>query len=359
MKHPHNYLIIMAGGIGSRFWPFSRNYFPKQFQDILDTGKTLLQQTAQRFKPLCPEENIFIVTNKKYAGLVKHQLPFLSDEQILLEPIMRNTAPCIAYAAYKIREKDPEANIIISPSDHLIIDTYSFIEQIEIALKDSRYQDKIITLGIKPTRPDTGYGYIQTETRQYDTIKKVKLFTEKPNAQLAEAFLESGDFLWNAGIFIANVQTLTHAFEKYQCDIADAFEEMRTAFYTTSEPVLLKKAYSHCHPISIDYGIMEKADNVYVVPCDCGWSDLGTWKSLYEVMPKDKNKNVVSGNIIAHETTNCIVKTPKDRLVVLQGLDNMIIAEHDNVLLICKKDEEQRIKNFREEAQTKKGEKFC
>lgn len=359
MKNNNQYVVIMAGGIGSRFWPFSRQHYPKQFQDVLGVGKTLIQQTSQRFSALCPPENYFVVTNAAYYELVKHQLPHLSDDQILLEPTAKNTAPCIAYAAYKIRERNPNANIIVTPSDHLILDSYAFMEKLKIALDTTQWSSKIITLGIEPTRPDTGYGYIQIEERQYDEVKKVKMFTEKPNQALAEAFIESGDFYWNAGIFVWNVQTVISSFEEHQPDMAEAFEDITADFYTERENESVQAAYSRFHGISIDYGIMEKSKNVYVVPCDCGWSDLGTWKSLHETLPKDKNQNAIQGNVLAYEgVKNCIIKTPKDRLVVVKGLENFIVAEYNNVLLICPKDEEQRIKHFLEDAKNKKGEKF-
>jgi len=358
MQDPNTHLIIMAGGIGSRFWPFSRRNYPKQFQDILGTGKTLLQQTVRRFEPVCKPENMYIVTNQDYKELVKEQLPDFLEDQILLEPFLRNTAPCIAYASYKIKSKNPEANIIVTPSDHVILDTYSFIDKLTVAIDAAKWSDKIITLGIKPTRPDTGYGYIQSEENQKGNVKKVRLFTEKPNLEMAKSFLDSGDFVWNAGIFIWNAQTITQAFDKYLNDISEAFEEMKGDFYTQNEAKSVEKAYSQFHGISIDYGIMEKADNVYVVQCDCGWSDLGTWKSLHEQAKKDKDKNVITGDVMAYDTKNSIIKTSKDRLTVVQGLDNFIVAEYDNVLLVCHKDQEQRIKDFLETVKKTKNEKY-
>lgn len=360
MQNPNTHLIIMAGGIGSRFWPFSRRNYPKQFQDILGTGKSLLQQTVKRFEPVCKQENMYIVTNQDYKDLVKEQLPNFSDDQILLEPFLRNTAPCIAYASYKIKSKNPEANVIVTPSDHVILDTYSFIDKLNVAIDAAKYSDKIVTLGITPTRPDTGYGYIQSEESKKGKghVKKVRLFTEKPNLEMAKSFLESGDFVWNAGIFIWNVQTIASAFDKYLSDISEAFEEMKGDFYTENETKSLEKAYSQFHGISIDYGIMEKADNVYVVPCDCGWSDLGTWKSLHEQAKKDSNKNVITGNVMAYDTKNSIIKISEDRLAVVQGLNNFIVAEYDGVMLICHKDQEQRIKDFLETVKKTKDEKY-
>ncbi|MEN7550281.1 sugar phosphate nucleotidyltransferase [Rapidithrix thailandica] len=357
----NNYVVIMAGGIGSRFWPFSRQNHPKQFQDILGTGKTLIQQTTDRFKEVCSQENIYIVTNDIYYDLVKEQLPFIPDEQILLEPIMRNTAPCIAYACYKIAAKNPNANIVISPADHIILKEGEFTRAVTTVLDETaKNQDILATLGIQPSRPDTGYGYIQVLFNQpMGALSKVKTFTEKPKLELAQAFMESGDFVWNAGIFIWHVQAILKAFKKHLPSIGDLFEKISHHYYTEQEKETIKETYYMCKNISIDYGIMEKAkDEVYVLPCDLGWSDLGTWKSLFELSEKNEHQNVLHGNVLAYDTTNCIIKTPSDRLVVVQGLSNYIVAEKDNVLLICNKDEEQRIKQYLTEAKEKKGKEF-
>jgi mannose-1-phosphate guanylyltransferase len=342
-----NYLIIMAGGVGSRFWPFSRKNFPKQFQDILGLGSSLLQQTVKRFEGVCPKENIFIVTHKDYADLVKEQLPFMKDAQILLEPMMRNTAPCIAYASYKIAQKNPKANLIVSPADHLILQEDDFRKDIFTALELTSKKNVLATLGIKPTRPDTGYGYIQVlQDVQLEGLQKVKTFTEKPKLEQAKLFLESGDFVWNSGIFVWNVQTILRAFENLLPEVAEPIKEVSQFFYTQAEEQAIKNAYFQCKNISIDYGIMEKSEEVYVRLSHFSWSDLGTWKSLYEQAKKDKNDNVILGKALIYETKDTIIKTPKDRLVVVQGLDNYIVAEYDNVLLICQKDQEQRIKEF-------------
>lgn len=354
----HNYAIIMAGGIGSRFWPFSRVKNPKQFHDVLGTGKTLLQQTANRFSNVCPDENIFIVTNKDYVGLVKEQLPFLSDSQILAEPIGRNTAPCIGYACYKIYQKDPKANVVVAPSDHVIMKEHEFEERIKEALKETSENDILITLGIKPSRPDTGYGYIQYHEDNKPGIKKVKTFTEKPVLELAKKFIESGDFVWNAGIFIWNVNSIIKSIRQFLPEMAETFEEGVGKYWTPVEDQFIAKAYSQCKNISIDYGIMEKADNVYVMLSDFGWSDLGTWKSLYDLMEKNGDSNVVQGNIMTYNTKNCIIKTPQEKLVVVHGLEDFIVAEYDNVLMICKKEDEQKVKDFVADAKTKKGEKY-
>ncbi|WP_025765208.1 mannose-1-phosphate guanylyltransferase [Dyadobacter tibetensis] len=345
----NTFVIIMAGGVGSRFWPFSRTSFPKQFHDVLGTGRTLLQQTADRFEGVCPQENIYIVTSQEYKGLITEQLPFLSEEQILLEPHRRNTAPCIAYACYKIARKNPEANIVVAPADHIILKEETFKDTIRVALGATRSQDILITLGIQPTRPDTGYGYIQYIPDKL-TVKKVKSFTEKPQHDLAVQFLESGDFVWNAGIFVWNVASFKKALKTYQPEIAEIFEEGTPHYYQPSEAKFIGKAYQHCGSISIDNGIMEKADNVHVVLSSFGWSDLGTWKSLYELSEKDERQNVIDGQTLLYNTTNSIIKTPKDKLVVVNGLDGFIVAEYDGVLLICKKDDEQKVKEFVNEA---------
>lgn len=344
-----SYVIIMAGGVGTRFWPFSRTDFPKQFHDVLGTGRTLLQQTVERFDGVCPIENIYIVTSQEYKDIVKEQIPALTDDQILLEPNRRNTAPCIAYACYKIASKNPNANVVVAPADHIILKEENFRDTISIALGATRNEDILVTLGIQPSRPDTGYGYIQYIPDKM-TVKKVKSFTEKPHLELALQFLDSGDFVWNAGIFVWNVNAFKKALKAYQPNIAEIFEGGDGHYYLETEDGFVQRAYQHCGSISIDNGIMEKAENVHVVLSNFGWSDLGTWKSLYEVSEKDANLNVTDGNLILHNTTNSIIKTPKDKLVVVNGLDGFIVAEYDGVLLICKKEDEQKVKEFVAEA---------
>jgi len=351
----NNYVIIMAGGAGTRFWPFSRSNYPKQFHDVLGTGRTLLQQTADRFAKVCPPENVYVVTSTEYRDTVQAQLPQLTPQQILLEPVRRNTAPCIAYACYKIGLKNPDANLVVAPADHIILKEEEFVKTIETALAATAKEDILVTLGIKPSRPDTGYGYIQYLPGR-KTIKKVKTFTEKPYLELARQFLESGDYVWNAGIFVWNVKAITRNFETHLGDMAELFEDGENAYYTDGEEAFIKKVYSLCKNVSIDIGVMEKAGEVYVVLSDFGWSDLGTWKSLYDISPKDENGNVLDGNTMTYETKDCIVKTPKDRLVVTYGLEGFIVAEYDNVLLICKKDEEQRVRDFVADAKNKGAE---
>ncbi|QHV95510.1 mannose-1-phosphate guanylyltransferase [Spirosoma endbachense] len=347
----HTYVIIMAGGVGTRFWPFSRTSYPKQFHDVLGTGRTLLQQTADRFNGVCPPENIFIVTSSLYKDLCQQQLPQLTDDQVLCEPIARNTAPCIAYACYKIAQHDPEANIIVAPADHIILKEEEFQRTILTALEATKNQNILVTLGIQPSRPDTGYGYIQyiPEPDQANSKQhplKVKTFTEKPHLELAQQFVESGEFVWNAGIFVWNVQSIIKSFEKYLPEVAEIFDEGKEDYYTESEAAFIDKAYSLTKSISIDNGIMEKAENVFVVLSDFGWSDLGTWKSLYEVSDKNDDFNVIDGHVLLYDTKNCIIKTPKDRLVAINGLDGFIVAEYDNVLMICRKEDEQKVKAF-------------
>jgi len=353
----------MAGGVGSRFWPLSRMNKPKQFLDILGTGRTLLQMTFDRFKNICPTENIYIVTSSNYINTIKEQLPELNEEQILLEPVRRNTAPCIAYANYKILKKNPSANIITAPSDHLILKESIFTKVIMEGLEFVSKNDALLTLGIKPSRPETGYGYIQvngnkniSENRK---IFKVKTFTEKPNKELAKVFCESGEFFWNAGIFIWSLKSINKAFENYIPEINSLFKDGLDSYNTPQESEYIANAYSKCQNISIDYGVMEKADNVFVYSSDFGWADLGTWGSLYENSTTDANKNSILGDkVFTFESENCIINMPKDKLVVLQGLNNYIVVESDNILLVCKKDDEQEIKQYVNEIKLKLGEKY-
>jgi len=347
----------MAGGVGTRFWPFSRTANPKQFHDVLGTGKTLLQQTAERFEGICTPDRIYVVTSTEYRDLVQEQLPFLTDDQVLLEPVRRNTAPCIGYACYKIASRDPEANIVVAPADHIILKEEAFRERIRTALAATAQSDVLVTLGIRPSRPDTGYGYIQYVTDSDTEVKKVKTFTEKPHLELAQQFIDSGEFVWNAGIFVWNARAICRAFEKHLPEMAELFGEGNALYYSDTEQAFINRAYTQCRSISIDNGVMEKADNVYVVLSEFGWSDLGTWKSLYEVSPKDDQANVVDGRVMLYETRDCIIKTPKDRLVVVNGLDGYIVAEYDNVLLICRKEQEQKVKDFVADAR-EKGAQF-
>jgi len=358
----NNYCVIMAGGIGSRFWPLSRTKKPKQFLDILGTGRTLIQQTFDRFVQIVPVENIYIVTNEEYGDIVAKQLPELNPGQILLEPMRRNTAACIAYANYKIREIDPDANIIVAPSDHLITKENEFLDVIKKGLDFVSKNDALLTLGIQPSRPETGYGYIQISGDKEnivvnESMRKVKTFTEKPDLKMATLFLESGDFFWNSGIFFWSLKSIFSAFEKYQIEIDSLFKEGIGLYNTMQEHEFISSTYPKCKNISIDYGVMEKADNVHVLCADFGWSDLGTWGSLYDMSKKDKNSNAVQGkNIFTYDSKNCIINLPNDKLAVIQGLDNYIIVDSDNILLICRKEDEQKIKQFVNDVKLEKGE---
>ena len=346
----NNYAVIMAGGIGSRFWPISTEDCPKQFLDILNTGETLIQKTFKRLQKICINENIFIVTNKKYIDLCKNQLPNLNSKNILCEPMMRNTAPCIAYATFKIENLNKDANILVAASDHLIEDEEEFIKIVNDSLEITRSNDVLLTLGIKPLWPDTGYGYIQytdEKLNSYQNISKVKTFTEKPNQDLALSFIDSGDFLWNSGMFVWSAKSINIAFRKHLRDIYDIFEEGKQFYNTNDESKYIERVFGLCKNISIDYAIMEKANNVYVYPASFGWTDLGTWGSLYKKLSLDKNENTITGkNVITYDCNNNIVKMPNEKVVVLQGLEGYIIVEKDDVLLVCKKEEEQQIKKF-------------
>ena len=362
-KMNHNYCIIMAGGVGTRFWPMSRTLRPKQFIDILGTGKTLIQQTFQRFMGICPPENVYVVTHELYKEIVLKQLPELTEDQVLLEPHRRNTAPCIAYAARKIFSKDPQANLVVAPSDHLILKENIFKEKIETALKAARENDWLITLGIKPSRPDTGYGYIQylrgSEKPQYTGLRKVSTFTEKPSYERALTFLESGDYLWNSGIFIWTAENILKAFDAYLPEVGDLFKSGGGIYFTPAEPGFIQNALGVCKSISIDYGIMEKADNVFVIESDFGWSDLGTWGSLHDIRQKDENGNAISGNnVMTYDSGNCIIVMPEDKLVVLQGLDDYIVVENDDILLVCRKKDEQQIRQIVSDVEEQKGREY-
>jgi len=356
----HNYVAIMAGGIGSRFWPMSRTNFPKQFLDILNTGKTLIQSTYERFASFIPVENIFVVTSNEYVNIVKKQLPDIPMQNILGEPSRKNTAPCIAYISFKLHQLDPKASLIVAPADHIILDTTAFTKVSLEALAFVNKHNAFITLGIKPTYANTGYGYIQYEQHGVtDNVYKVKTFTEKPNLELAKTFIASGEFLWNAGIFVWQVKNIITAFEKYLPEMYDVFFAEKERFNTPDENNALNEIYPQCPSLSIDFGIMEKADNVYLIPSSFGWSDLGTWNSAYENLEKDYLANAVAGeNVIVIDATKCVVHAPHNKLVMLQGLDDFIIVDTEDVLLICKKEKEQEIKEYVAEVKRNKGEKF-
>ncbi len=358
-----HYVVIMAGGVGERFWPMSRESRPKQFIDILGTGQSLIQQTFDRFRKVCSTENIFVVTNKRYKRLVQDQLPELPENNLVCEPARKNTAPCIAYAAYKIHDLNPRAKMVVAPSDHIILKEDVFLDIIASALQEAGKENRLITLGITPSRPDTGYGYIQFKedgsSPADERLKKVKTFTEKPDKELALSFLESGDFLWNSGIFVWSCETIMGAFEQYQPEISFVFREAVGKYNTPEEQGYMDVAYTSCKSISIDYAIMEKSDNVYVYVSDLGWSDLGTWGSLFEARPKDDNNNAVMGrNAMLYDSKNCVINIPEEKLVVIQGLDDYIVSEADNALLICKRSQEQQIRKFVNDIKIKKGGGF-
>lgn len=384
----NNYCVIMAGGVGSRFWPFSRNQKPKQFLDFFGTGRSLLQMTIDRFRPIVPIENILIVTNVLYRDQVLEQIPDLTPEQVLCEPARRNTAPCIAYAAARIKamerdryavrsqtatlsdrpagcETTSKARIVVAPSDHLILQEETFRQTIQQGFDFIDNHDALLTLGMKPTRPETGYGYIQMgdeakgEEARGKGICKVKAFTEKPNLELAKVFLQSGDFLWNSGIFIWSLDSILNAFQEFLPEMANKFAEGDKLMGTPEEDAFIQQMFPTCPSISIDYGVMEKAKNVHVIPSDFGWSDLGTWGSLYDLSDKDENENVsLHSDAIYYDSHGNIVTLPKGHLAVVQGLQDCIVAESNGVLLICKRDAEQQIRQFFMDADVKYEGKF-
>ena len=355
----NRYCVIMGGGIGSRFWPFSRATRPKQFLDFFGTGRSLLQMSYDRFVKVIPKDHIFIVKNESYADLVKEQLPELSDKQILLEPQRRNTAPCVAWAAYHIQALNPKANIVVAPSDHVILKEEEFGRCLLKGLQFVEKYPALLTLGIKPNRPETGYGYIQVGEDAEEEIKTVKTFTEKPSLEFAKVFVESGEFFWNSGIFIWNVQSIIKAFQRHLPDISNRFEAGIDKFGTEEEMSFINENFAACPNISIDFGIMEKASNVFVLCSDFGWSDLGTWSALYDHSPKNSDGNVTQNcKALTYECKNNVVAVQGDKLVVMEGLNDYIVAEADNVLLICPKSDEQRIKQFVTDTKMKYGDEF-
>ncbi len=354
-KKTNVYVAIMAGGIGSRFWPYSRVQRPKQFLDVLNTGKTLIQLTVERYLKICAADHIYIVTNEDYINLVKEQLPGIKDDQILAEPARRNTAPCISYVSQKIQKKDPDAKIIVTPSDHLILKEDQFVETIYKALSFINKNDVLLTMGIKPTRPDTGYGYIQHEEESNDGVYKIKAFTEKPEKELAKTFIKSGDFLWNSGTFIWSAKAINKAIAEFIPEVHDAIASCEYKFFTKDEAKAIGSAYTQCTSVSIDYGVMEKASNTYVLPADFGWSDIGTWTSLYDVYEKDYLKNAVKGNQVQiFDGSDNMIVAPKDKLVVINGLKDYCVIDTDDVLMIFKKDREQEVKKITASLKAKK-----
>ena len=351
MAKTSNHLVIMAGGVGSRFWPMSTAERPKQFIDVLGTGKTLLQLTVERFGDLVAPENIWVVTNKHYADIVKQQLPDIPVGNILCEPCRRNTAPCIAYVSWRIKSKNPKANIVVTPSDHVVMNVQEFQRVIKDCMAFTADSDAIVTLGMKPTRPETGYGYIQADLSASSLLNKgifrVDSFREKPDLDTAKQYIKKNNYFWNAGIFIWNVSTIVNAFRVYQPNLSKVFESMVSVYGTEQEQQVVDEKFPQCENISVDYAIMEKAEEIFVCPADFGWSDLGTWGSLQQQSHRDLYGNACIGdNITLIESRDCIVHTTQEKKVVVQGLEGYIVAERNDTLLICKLSEEQRIKQF-------------
>ena len=351
MENTNNHLVIMAGGVGSRFWPMSTADKPKQFIDVLGVGKSLLQLTYQRFLGVCNPQNIWVVTNARYADIVREQLPEVPEKQILLEPCRRNTAPCIAYVSWRIKSQDAKANSVVSPSDHIVTDENEFRRTIQLCLNFTQETDAIVTLGMKPNRPETGYGYIKADlslsSPRQKEIFRVDSFREKPDLQTAMQYIRNNDYFWNAGIFIWSASTIVNAFRVYAPSIAKVFESLRPIYGTPLEQEEINRRYAECASISVDYAIMERAEEIFVCPAEFGWSDLGTWGSLLMQTKKDLYGNSLIGQEIEmYDCHNCIVHTTQEKHVVIQGLDNYIVAEKDGTLLICSLSEEQRIKQF-------------
>ncbi len=346
-----NHLVIMAGGVGSRFWPMSTTDNPKQFIDVLGVGRSLMQLTYDRFKGVCDADNVWVVTSADYVSKVREQLPEIPAGNILSEPCRRNTAPCIAYVSHRIKAKDPKASIVVTPSDHVVVNVQEFQRVIGGALQFASETDAIVTLGMKPTRPETGYGYIQADMAEQSLrnseIFRVESFREKPDLQTAQQYIQQNNYYWNAGIFVWNVNTIVNAFRIYQPGISAIFESLTDAYGTEREQQLIDEKYAECENISVDYAIMEKAEEIFVFPADFGWSDLGTWGSLHTLSNKDAAGNaLISRNVKTFETSNCVINVEDGKQVVVQGLDGYIVAQRDGRLLICKLSEEQRIKEF-------------
>lgn len=343
----NNHLIIMAGGVGSRFWPMSTPEMPKQFVDVLGVGKSLLQLTVERFASLISRENVWVVTSKNYRNIVIAQLDGIPVEQVLLEPCMKNTAPCIAYVTYKIKKKYPNANLVFSPADHIVLDIEKFKQVIIESLAFTVSSTTIVTLGIEPTRPETGYGYIKGVLGRKVGIRKVEAFKEKPSMDVARKYVADGRYFWNAGIFVWNVNTIISEFERYTPELAAKFAALDDVYYSREEQQVIDRVFPTCENISIDYAIMEKSIITYVFPASFGWSDLGTWGSLYNHLKWDNFGNAIVGNgVNLISCKNCVVYAPKAKRMIVQGLDDYIVAADNNLLLICKKEEEQKIKEW-------------
>ena len=341
------HVVIMAGGIGSRFWPMSTPQMPKQFVDVMGVGKTMIQMTVDRLASLCPMKNFWVVTSERYVDIVRKQLPEIPVDHILAEPAARNTAPCIAYACWKIRKHHPDANVVVTPSDALVLNIEEYRRVISSALEFTRAGERIVTVGICPTRPETGYGYIKTGEYVESEICTVSSFWEKPSLEVAEEYLADGGYLWNAGIFVWNINTITEALRRHSPGLASIMDEMSISFYTPEEKAVVEKLFPTCEKISIDYAVMEKADNIYTLPAEFGWSDLGTWGSLWTLKERDENGNAVVGDDVRlFDCKNCIIHTPDLKRVVIQGLEDCIVSKHGDRLLISRKDHEQQITDY-------------
>lgn len=361
MKESHRYCVVMCGGVGSRFWPFSRSEMPKQFLDFFGTGRSLLQMTVDRILPLVEPSNIILVTNADYLPLIKEQLPDIPEENILAEPARRNTAPCICWAAHHIAARDPKASIVTLPSDHLILKEQAFIEAIEKGFQFVEHHDALLTLGIRPSRPDTGYGYIQQGRVVVEApeFRKVKSFTEKPTLEMAKVLIASGDFYWNAGIFLWTASSILHAFSKYAPDIAEVFEAGDSLYGTPKEKAFIGRVYSNAPSISVDYAIMERASNVYLLAVDLGWSDLGTWNALYDTSPKNREGNVTQNcRLLAEDCSGCVFAMRGDKLIVVDGLKDYIVADSEDALLIYPLNKEQEIRRIVNDIRTRFGKKY-
>ncbi|MEL0645087.1 mannose-1-phosphate guanylyltransferase [Olleya sp. Ti.3.14] len=359
MQNKNYYAILMAGGVGSRFWPVSTEEFPKQFHDMLGTGDTLIQKTFSRLSKLIPKENIFILTNEKYNDLVLEQLPEVTQRQVVLEPAMRNTAPCILYASLKIQKENPDAIMIVAPSDHWIEDEVAFTTNVKQAFTYCQDNDALMTLGVTPTFPNTGYGYIETGTASQDNISPVVQFREKPNYETAKQFLSKGNFLWNAGIFMWSATSVIKAFESNQPELFDLFKAGMAIYNTEFEDDFIKDNYPKAENISVDYAIMESSTNVYVIPATFDWNDLGTWGSLYDKLDKDQNNNaVVNAKTLTEDASGNMIRTKANKVVVVDGLNDYIIVDKDEVLLIFPKSKEQDIKKVLQKVKDNFGEHY-
>ncbi len=360
MTRNDTYVVIAVGNTASsHFWPFSRRHKPKQFLDFLGTGRSLLKATFERYKGICPEENIYVVVSKDYAPLVHEQLPQLSPEQVLLEPVRRNSAPSIAYACHKIKKRDPDAVIVVTPTDHIVLGEVAFVRDVRKAVEiASNDQDKLLVVGIKPHKPEENYRYIQYHYDSGGVVKKVKTFTEKPQQELAELFLNSGDFAWNTDIYVCHVEALLTAYRKYLPEVAEIFEEGEGFYLTPEENSFIQRAYSHCKSVSVTTGILEKAENIYMILGNFDWAGIHSWNSLFDLKSKDSHHNVTEGNTLLYSSKHCLVKGTPDKLIVLHDLEGYLVVDTKDVLLICPRHLEDKLKNLTSHIREKKGDQY-